>query len=283
VGELGATPRERYQKAARLVASHDIDLASAYSVLLGLWSAEQARSRMVSSGQGEQDRLRGDRKPRADRVVRASTLVREQGLPWRLAFEVAAGKLTLQEALRRKGDEAAPRPVASLALERRPSGRRRWLPVLIGLALGGAVLFLAGREEAGRPETPAIGSVDTGPPRGGGQAAPRTTDGSKRSADPLADRTETLLDEDGQITRVRGRSPVDILEAYCAATAGEDRCQPVRVELTAPVVRGVRIGVLQKVWEPGREYAIAIRRDEELSSWFAGTGLKPLQPEPLPR
>jgi hypothetical protein len=175
-GERGFDARQLHAAAQRFAQAHQIDLPSAYSVLLGIATVDQIRSgdpvptapaRGVQAGAAESPG--GSRKPtydagfrqavaegrltvqqaieRGNRNVYASRLAKRHKLPMRLAYEVADNKLTLREAVGRNeptGGEGAPKPARTAAApDTAPratmTARQRAVAVMLALLVLGGV------------------------------------------------------------------------------------------------------------------------------------------------
>ncbi len=283
--ELGSTPDERYRRASEYAASHGTDLASAYSILLGIMSLEDAPSTRddvpdpsASAAKEPQPAAESGSKPghydydpgfqgavaegyltvwqaeeRGDRVLYASRLAQRHGLPMSLAFLVTDNRITLADAGNR---------VTSIASEASAPGREgsffdgRGL-VAIVLTLVAVFAFTVWGEK------PAVGP---------GQPDGAAEEGGRPVAPPSVQALfETRTNPAGELTEVRGLDPKTVLRAFCQSAAGTARRQPVR----AVPSKEDWIGYYR---ENGALWAIRIRRDPGRGDWVFGNAADPVVP-----
>jgi hypothetical protein len=182
VGELGPTPGERYQRALDYADEHDIDLATAYSVLLGI----------LPPGQGPARDRRQD--TRATPAESAASPKAAAEVPYDPGFisTVAEGNLTLQQAIER-GDRVA---YASKV------ARRHDLPMHVAFLVADNRLGLREAREnraAAGHESLAAGHDSAAPPAGDQAEA-------LRSSRRLAMRDARSRDRPVRTDRLRWRS-----------------------------------------------------------------------------
>jgi hypothetical protein len=298
VGELGLTPQDRFDRALGFAREEEIDLASAYSVLLGLMSLEQAHrdpgdSSEPLNAERELDYDPGFRpavaegrltarqaKERGDRVAYATQLTLRHGLSMPVAFQVTDNRLSLLEAQR-----AEPRPEAKGGATRpaeTPARRRS--------------------PSAAAPEAPArpaqTAGVARGPAFGPGAWAALVLALIAvvfllRSARPGAEASgggsrlqvgaaEVVTDARGRVVQVLGPSPRSVLTAYCRTGRADQRFEPIEVLPSAFDPAGSRIGLLRDPDDRDRVLAITVQADPRSRRWVAGDGRRPLEPRPAP-
>jgi len=264
---------------------HDVDLATAYSVLLGILSpgaspvpAPQEQATIDTPAEAEfvpRARPATDYDvgfipavaeghltvrqavERGDRVAFASRLTRRHGLSLDFAFLVADNRLRLGEALR---DHAATGRSKSRDRERQThvSRSKVWLGLLGAVLVATAALFTwigsGSGPEAVEPSGPAV----------------------SRQASPWKD-VELKTDELGRIVHVSASDPTALLRGFCRPDPSSPRCEPVEIRATVSGEPGLRWGVFSTT---GKEYglrAIEIRRGGAVRSWTAGDGSRPIE------
>ncbi len=135
--KLGSTPQERYQRALGYAEANGLDLASAYSVLLGIMPLEMGQAIHESEATAASEPAAASDSTivptptacpydlafqqavnqghltvrqameRGDRVVFASKLVQKRGLKMSQAFMVADNRLTIRAALQMQREQAS--------------------------------------------------------------------------------------------------------------------------------------------------------------------------------
>jgi len=265
--DLGASGAERLNLADAFAHAEGIDLASAYSVLLGLLDLETARSfelDPVPPGKPSLDPLQPEFDPgfsaavaegrlsareayqRGDRVVYASRLARRHGLTMSQAFDVADNRAPLRT-------ELAPRRPRTTSV-----GLLSLVAVILVPLLAFVVLQVWSTAAQIGHEPPMRSLREPGPVRPTPVA--------------YAVAAELREDGDGRLTRVRAADPGQVLRAFCAADPERNR-----LALEVHESGGGWIGVYH---ERGRRYAIDIARDERGGGWSAGDARVPLQGRP---
>ena len=257
--ELGASGRERVERAESFASEEGIDLASAYSVLLGLLELEKARTLAAvqvpppeppraarrssapgpgpASGGAPRKRSAGRERPRGDRVPRAKQGARspdEKGLAldWAAILE-----------------RPAPAP---------PSKRTVYLPLIVVIV---AALLLFAAIEVKR-STVALGKEPL--------VAPPSTRSRRGSMTPAAaTRAEIERDPNGRPVRVTAGTPGEVLRAFCSA-------EPERLRMPVEV-RPSTLGLTGVFHEDGNAYAIEIREDAGSGRWYSGDARTPLE------
>lgn len=285
IRELGPTIGELYQSTLKHATSHGIDMASAYSVLLGVMSPEDAQLLQQTGA----STVRGAARPapaaladidpafdkavaaghltlqdaleRGDRDALAATLARRHGLTETVAYAVADKRIGLGEAVRRRpaadreaGDRSRGRPVSRLQA---------------GLVLGSAALALA----------IVVGDLCSS------TFAPRRSARSVSAAAPAAltvqppalharrlASTEVRTDDEGQPVEIVGPDPAAVLAAFCSADSWSIRPEPLEITEDVPPSGGVRLGLFRDWSDVAKPRAIRIRQDARSRRWIAGTG-----------
>ena len=292
--QLGATPLERYRRALAYAQANGLDLASAYSVLLGIMPLEKGRAIYQAAATAAPEPASASDstipptetdcpydlafKPavdqghltvrqaieRGDRVVFASKLVHRRGLKMSQAFMVADNRLTIHAALRMQREQASEKPLP--AKQSGHSGLQRHTKIVLGV---GAVLLVALGIQIWRT---------SGPTEQNRSAALDTV---QQAIATMASATKVRTDSEGQVIEVTGPDPRSVLNAYCRAMAPASRLEPMR--LVPSSVRGTQIGVFRYVSQDRSPLAIEIRMDPRGRRWTAGTGDGPISLATAPR
>jgi len=312
-GELGVTADEQHQRALQFAEFNQIDLPSAYSVLLGfmdLEDAKQARGDLIAkhsepgdtsatpealrlplipekpSSDGAYDpgfepsvaagRMTAQEAlTRGDRRVYVAQLARRHSLTMHLAELVADNKMSLHSAARRiRGEGDGGRPPLESATSRQKK-------IVLGLTAG---LILAAFVHAGSVWTRSLRQTRAAAKATEVAAATRANIAAERvaqTATPVS-RTKIKTDENGDVVEVVGRNPSEVLFAYCDASKGTRQLQPLELTSTVPPSSGTRLGLLRNFDEVDGPYAITIRQDRKSRTWVAGNGEDPLVPSLAP-
>ena len=272
-GELLAT------EARQLVRETQIDLPSAYSVLLGVISFEEvlelgdassppcpttpegaAHSKALSYDPDFRTAVEeGLLTPmqamqRGLRHKYVALVARRHRLPEELAIQVTDNRISLLEALRRRGPDAGP-PV-ELIVASAPS--RKWGAWVTAAVVGVVVVFAFLHSRT--PQGPA-------------------TNGVARLSSVLG--ADVLSDEWGRALKVSAADPKSVLAAYCAADA-DRRFEPIDVVLSGHEGPGERLGLLRRSGRSGELLSIVVREDRAANRWVAGDGTTPLVPHTAP-
>jgi hypothetical protein len=284
-GHAGGAATDRLAEEARQLAREaQIDLPSAYAVLLGAMSFEEVLQRddtgadagaAASPGRGS-TRLGGydpafqpaidaghlsplQAMQRGKRQIYAALVARRHGLAEEAALAVADNSLALADALRQR---VGPTGIPILTVEapaRARSTARLWIPAV----LVGVVIVLA-----------AIVTL-----RHAFQVTVPTAPGARLRSVLGA---EVRTDEWGRVVEVGAADPKSVLAAYCASDR-DRRFEPVDV---VPLVDGGEVGRLALLRRSGRSaemLSIVVREDRGRSLWVAGDGNAPLVPRTAPR
>ncbi len=284
VRELGATPTERYRRAMSHANKHDVDLATAYSVLLGILrpgtSPESTSLQQSTTEAPAGAEVVPSAKPateydvgfipavaeghltvrqaveRGDRVAFASRLNRRHGLSLDVGFLVADNRLSLADA-RRRHAAASRSEIRRAERETEASGGKLWL-VSLGAVLAATAGFLVWIGWSGNP------------------AAVDPSRSAVSRPGPLWRDVELRTDELGRIVRVSAPDPTGVLRAFCRPERSQQRCEPLEIRAGVSGAPGLRWGIFKPA---GREFglrAIEIRREGAVRSWTAGDGSGPV-------
>jgi len=300
-GSLGSTAVERSARAGDFAKAHEIDLASAYSVLLGIISLEAALSmsgglhsaadpKAINYDPGFRSAVengtltRQQAVQRGDRVAYASRFAERHDLDMNLAFMIADNEITLAEALQRK---TAPEVTADTLPDPGPSTVRR-LPLAGSLALALAALcawaYWSGSWDRGRdnsagtvtPESHPFGAstpteVTSATPR-----PPAATEAEARSTAPAPSSVELVENENGTLTQVSGPDPQSVLEAFCWHPRNRARLSPRSLTPSAVQSSGDQIGLIADLEHGSAVKAVVISRDPRSRRWRIGNGQTPI-------
>ena len=281
--ELGAKSRLLMEsrhlshRARTFAKTSVIDLAGAYSVLLGIMTTEEVRAlsrKRTSSDDEAIDFTAGARasgydpafqpavdagwltarqaKERGRRDTYVTRLRNRHGLSAAAAAKVADNRITLLEAIRRREAEA-----------RQPQGRGQEGSLVRTLALGvllaAALVGLAVSRQPGT--TLSNAQVNTLESRG---------------------TAEYLTDSEGRLVEVRGPSPRSVLEGYCSAVGAQRSLEPLDLAPSSLPGPRSRLGLFRDKEDPTTLLSITIWEDIDGGRWVAGNEGKPLVAEVAP-
>jgi len=280
-------------EARQLVRETQIDLPSAYSVLLGVMTLEEVLELGEASaapsdlpaaappgGGSRSVAFDPEFRPAVEagllspaqamqRGIRSKyvhMLVVRHGLPDALALQVADNRISLLEALRRRGPE--PGPPVEVSVPAPPPARTRGRWGTAGLVAGLLVIVAA---LLYRASAPSRGPAPSGSPRLS----------SVMGADVLSD-------ESGRPVRISAAAPRTVLSAFCAADFGR-RFEAVDLvplgeggDERSGDSRGDMLGLMRRVGRSGEMLSIVVREDRTSNRWVAGDGSSPLEPQPAP-
>jgi len=261
-----ADPADLHRDALALAKGSEIDLPAAYSVLLGILTANEARDGSDPSLCASDDRAdrgadvsfdpafadaikAGDLTPaqamkRGNRRAFAENLVTRHRLPVEQALAVADNQIPLLTAIRTRKTEAR--------IHVDPEHpRKSRTPVIIAAA---AILLVA-----------IFFALPRSPDEAGGSEA--RTGSSKTELTTV----EVKVNRNGEPTEVAGQDPESVLAAFCeSATSGE----PVPVGLEA-----ANDGWTGLYRQDDSLYALRMRRDSLRDLWVVGNGVEPIEAE----
>jgi len=301
----GAVLGDHYRRSLALSNEKQIDMPTAYSVVLGLLTLDQVRllqgvvtPEPVASEPTAPERPRSDlhgallldldpgfQKAVADgcltiqeairrgnREAHAAGLARRHGLAMELAYRVSDNRVSLHAAL--KGRPAVAPAVARPTASATPIQRR----VVFGVALLALLAFTWGKWSSTlKPlREHARAGLQRSPPAA---AEPRVTAPAPRVAEHPNDSllaTELLEDAMGRLTRVTGPDPDTVLAAFCRHGGLVSSKQPIEVTRTKLSSSDARLGVFRDLDSLAADKAIRIRRDWKTRRWVTGDGVHPV-------
>ncbi len=262
-------------RAHRLAKEHGVDLPGAYSLLLGIMTAQDLREiggagATPDHSVGTMDDSTHSYDPefqpaidegiltprqaaeRGQRDAYAAILASRHRLPREVAYQLADNRTSLLAVLR----DRARKNEGALRVALRPARIMRTSALLALLVLVAASAI-------------AIQGSGVGVRLGPGK---QLTFG------------ESLAQTDGtgRVTRVQGPNPRSVLRAYCAAHAGGGRLRPLEVIASAQTGRMARLGLLQDTSRPTDLLAVTINEDRKSGHWTVGDGRGPVVPELAP-
>lgn len=320
--QLAGSSREQYEYAVRFAETHLIDLPSAYSVLLGIMSVEEAQAAKQQENEKNQAaRARPAVVPRAPGPVESPESMPE--VPAEELYDpgfreaVEGGCLTVQQAIERGSREvyamrlarrhglprelafkvadnrvtlqAATQEVRSRIARARAAKERRKPASKIQRAMI-AVFALAVLAGVGAQSykmwqrmVDESHAAETNTALGSSQAALETVRPEQAPSDGLRIvRTHLRTDPEGRVTQIVGPDPRSVLLAYCESGLSGRSLQPVDLVEAIPPELGARNGLFRDEEDPGALYAIRIRRDEQTRRWVAGDGARPIDAKVAP-
>jgi hypothetical protein len=259
-------------KARRLAKEQALDLPSAYTVALGLATADDMRELgdagstacRTARNAGEAPRQPDDgfegaieaghltgrqAAERGNRDGFATKVASRHGLPMSVARDIADNKISLLQAIRERAKRERKH-----GIEVRSRRVRTWA-LAAGLVL---VAGLAVLTSTGRQATLDHATID------------RTLDDAEvRTAGDV-------------VLQITGPDPRTVLRAYCTAASRGARLEPLAVVPSSLPGARARIGLLRDPRRPDDLLAITIREDPEAGLWRAGEDGKPVLAEPAP-
>ncbi len=310
---LGHDPKQQHANARKFAEAHQIDLPSAYTVLLGIAplermvredrpqidapeSVDDALPEPVPVVTGGRKRLRYDpgfrsaveqgyltvqqATQRGKRDVYAAKLASRHRLPLRTAFMVADNQITIREALQEK--EQAQQAVESVSKPKRKglgTGQKAiaftFAAVLFGAV--GAYGWMLWTQQVGRSREAEARTELYQEPNPAGRVASLAGAATDATPAPATGRSAVKIDTDaeGRITRVDGPDPMSVLESYCASSGG---MEPLQLAPATAGFSSIRLGYLRDFDNLESMFAIRIRRDARTRRWVAGDGHEPIRP-----
>jgi hypothetical protein len=289
------------EDARKLAREHDVDLPAAYSIAMGLMTAEQVRDaqRPIETPTAEQEsnetepdegrRIRYDRGfeqavedgcltpqqavERGNREAFARRIKTKHGLSERLAYAVADNRMTVLAALREQSNLLQPAVVADVrsGLAWQSWAKRGIAATAIALVGTGVWVWRAtqGSDEAAS-----------------GLLLPRdrTMQTTAAPNDPAA-RTQVLraatqvgLDARGRVLRIEGPDPRSVAIAFGEAAGPARRLQVLGVAPSSPPDPRSRLAVLRDL-DRRSYHTLPIRQETESRRWVAGNGMTPIRPD----
>ncbi len=305
VRDSATDEHERFRTADEFARIWRIDLASAYSVLAGVMTLEDAVQfqqqddrLLYASPSAREAAVRGEAPPLLSRGPSAATPPGPATVGWVRGVDPAfrpsidAGRLTERQA-RERGDRVA--YASRLAQQHGMSMHDAFLVAdnLVSLPL------LLGKKELPPPEVATVAPQPAGTsrrillaivavaaaivlvvawsarPRSDGRSAPASA-GVPRAVPPPSPSPSTETpsveirnDLSGAITQITGPDPDVVLAAFCSA-ARQVRREPVRVDRSGVFATGF-------FREGSSLLGVAIRKNLVDGTWQAGNGVQPIE------
>ncbi|MCP3982309.1 MAG: hypothetical protein GY716_23650 [bacterium] len=269
---VGKGRSELAKRARRLARDEKLDLQGAYSVLLGIATADELREIGAGASTLRTPATDGERTQRFDRAFQpaidegllsgrqaaergnrdtfAANLASRHQFPMDIAYDVTDNRISLLEAIRKRPADAIP-----LGIEV-PSRNRR--PLVLGmLALALAIVLVVNHES-----------------RDGRNAA---------AAEQIVGNTTVATDDRGRPIEVSGPDPRSVLRTYCLVSDRSGRWQPLKIVPTTQADdQRTRLGLLRDTHDPEALLAITIHEDLQRGLWRAGAGNEPILAHPAP-
>lgn len=280
--ELGSTPNERYHRASAFAREKRIDLASAYSVLMGIIPMEKALPIPVDEryDHGFTDAIDAgfmtvqQAIERGDRVLYASTLQQRHGFPMDTAFLVTDNRMRLLEALALQSGDAPP------AASDRHNTRGVWNVVQVAVAFvlvgAGTVAMLRTQERPAALAKEVAAATEA--PRAEHATSPDPPQPPAVPQETVAFRT----DAHGRVTEVSGPDPKTVLVGLCKHAQFSATLSPIAVAPAVPPSAGDRLGFVRDMNDLSVQRCVSIHRDFRTGRWFAGDGREPLEIQRAP-
>ncbi|MCP3980243.1 MAG: hypothetical protein GY716_13140 [bacterium] len=293
---LRQTRKERHEQALARADSDGFDLPTAYSVVLGILSLEQAQGHChvptPRRSRADYDRAFGpaiaagrmtvkQACERGKRVGYAREIMKHHDLPERVAFQIADNETSLGEAIRRCNaakERARQEELTRKSPEPAPNALPRRLVVgaLCAVVLVSVVVtfsILRGTQVEGSATLPGIEVAET---EARTEApAPMTVGKPVRRQAPLV---RVTTDDDGRVTKISGSDPAAILRAYCKTEPSFGILTPLEITSAVPPYPGIRLGILRDSDRIEQRYAVRIRKDRRTRQWMVGNGSQPIVP-----
>ncbi len=184
-------------------------------------------------------------KAKANRDATAQQAVTRYGLPLRIAYQVADGKVRPQEAVAQQASEAA-------AARRAQRQARAGSPMPVFLFLAAVIVLVGGYAYTSRKPDPA--------------KAPPTRIVATETG------TEVLYDAKGELTFVKAAGPAQVLNLYCRASIKRRPLEVVFVDSTSAR------GIFEELTASGvfERRTIEMSLDEKDEHWSVGDRKSPV-------
>jgi hypothetical protein len=296
----------RYEAAMGCAETNQLDLPSAYSVLFGIMSLDEAKEfrdgREEKAAAGRRSSARSRATPaaihitelpamelvydpefqpaveeghltpkqaieRGSRQALAVRMAKRHDLPIELALDVADNRLTVREALAKR-----PRPKPEIIIPPEPATPSQiafvgWLAAVLAVLIGVFGWVMWKRDLSGaRPESQ--------PPAT--DSAVKAEPAPAPSAADLLSLTDVETDKRGRLTRVTGPNPRTVLLAYCRANPRAAQLEPIGLAAAIPPFPGTQLGLFRDIGQENSIRAFTIRKDGKTGRWVAGNGRRPI-------
>jgi hypothetical protein len=279
--KLGATPQERFQLALGFARVHRVDLASAYSILLGIIPFDKALSIPGSFDYdpGFREAVeRGFLTPeqafaRGDRPLYATTLALNHSLDMKTAFLITDNRMQLADAFQGMIEPESPDRSDP------PETRAVWSSVKTAGALATVAVMVLTLFPSSRTT---VNNADAAIPPSTSPAA--ALDAGSNSSRPAPKNSGAVfrVDREGLVTKVSGPNPKVVLSALCAHEQFVQILSPVALAPAVPASPGTRLGLVRDVRDLSGTRCVAIHRDPSNGRWFVGDGRKPIETQKAP-
>jgi len=292
--ELGETGKEQYEIASAFATRNGVELPTAYSILLGLMTLQEARDADTEQKESQRKNAAPDAafEPAADASAPATYTPPVVDTPAPATRTPAPAARPRPRAARRGKTPPTKEQTVTIHVERDMAEERRhvtWGQLVLLVVLASLTLGFSGRHayrtwqhmvEQGR-----IAQQNTAASAEAVKSAEQKTLAEarkNRSGVPGALRATVLRDGDGRITQVTGPNPMTVLEDYCKAAAGTYELEPLELAQAAPPSPDQRFGIFRDFSHLERNRAIRIRQDRDTQHWVVGDGQTPIQPRDAP-
>jgi hypothetical protein len=280
VSELGETAKQQYDKANRFAEDNKVDLPTAYSVLLGLMSLEDARG--VDSEKKN--------KHRREAAAKATPDLPPEPVPVRRP-RAGLRKRPARPARPGQPERADSKSTVTIHVEREMAEQRKkltWGQLALLLVLASLTVGLAGRhayktwreivdEARNARASTAASEKATENAELKKQEEARETEQRSVNLQPTVER-----DARGRVTRVVGPSPTEVLQAYCEAVSDIHPREPLELTDASPPSPAERFGVFRDFSQLESDRAIRISRVDGKNRWAAGNGRRPIPTREAP-
>ena len=312
--KLGETGKEQYELASEFAARNAVDLPTAYSILLGLMTLEEARASAAEQREEQRKKTNPPEtpEPRTDEpVLEVGTTVEADDEP---SIEIDRPVLMMdsddpEESITpRPRDAPGPRRrFSNAARHRRPRPREQKVTIhveremakerfqltprqiitlgvlaVLMLGLSGRHVYLTWRglvEEGKTAQRNTVASAEA-VQSGEGKALARARE--KQSGGPEALKATIQRDDKQRVTRVTGPNPMAVLKAYCRAASGTYEREPLELAQASPPTADERFGIFRDFSRLETNRAIRIVQDRATSKWVVGDGMSPIPTREAP-
>jgi hypothetical protein len=269
---LGETPQERFQMALGFARVHRVDLASAYSILMGIipFSKGLSIAGSFDYDPGFRDAVeRGYLTPseahsRGDRPLYATTLALNHSLDMKTAFLIADNRMQLIEAMQGQIEPELPEHA-------NPETRVVWSATRTAGAFATVAVMILTLFPA--RQTPVANTIVAAP-----APSPKAASGAASlspALNPLA--ASFRFDEQGRVTEVSGPDPKIVLAELCAHEQFINNLSPLAVVPAVPASAGARLGLVRDMRDLSATRCVAMHRDMNSGRWVVGDGQRPIE------
>ena len=308
--ELGETGKQQYEIASEFASRNGVDLPTAYSILLGLMTLQEARDAAVAQKAKQRKKTGPADTPIeiADSpAIEADMAIEIVDSGTDMSVEIMDSPATEADTfvsdtpgppVRRRGAAAQrlrpPRKEKKVTIhvEREMAKERRQLTlrqIILLAVLGSLALGLSGRhayltwrglvEEGRTAQRNTVASAEA--VQSGEEKA--LAEARKNQSDvPAALQATVLRDSDDRVTQVSGPNPMTVLKAYCEAASDTYEREPLELAQASPPTPDERFGIFRDFSRLETNRAIRISQDHESQRWVAGDGQTPIPTREAP-